>query len=192
MTIAILGWGSLVWDPRELPHYGPWRTGGPMLPIEFSRVSGDSRLTLVIDSSAVAVATRYAVSPRSDIVDAVEDLRQREGTGRRSIGFVIAGTGDNSRAKFGEQVDVMKPVVDVMKPVAAWCNENELEACVWTALLPNFRAELEVDFSVEAAISYLQRLGKSARENALRYVRNAPPEVDTPLRREISQRWPAS
>ncbi len=185
MNIAILGWGSLVWDPRDLPHYGPWITGGPVLPIEFSRVSGDGRLTLVIDPSAVPVATRYAISPRSDISDAVEDLRQREGTGRKNIAFMIAGTGHNARAEFQGQVDVLQTV-------AAWCKEKRLEACVWTALLPNFRADLEVDFSVEEAIKYLQRLGMSARENALRYIRNAPPEVDTPLRREVSQRWPAS
>ena len=44
MKIAILGWGSLVWDSRQLPHSGEWHTGGPVLPIEFSRVSKDGRL----------------------------------------------------------------------------------------------------------------------------------------------------
>jgi hypothetical protein len=50
MNIAILGWGSLVWDQRVLPTESEWNSEGPRLPIEFSRVSQDGRLTLVIDS----------------------------------------------------------------------------------------------------------------------------------------------
>jgi hypothetical protein len=39
MRIAILGWGSLIWDPRDLPISGPWQCGGSVIPIEFSRIS---------------------------------------------------------------------------------------------------------------------------------------------------------
>jgi hypothetical protein len=49
LKIVILGWVSLIWDPRGLPREGPWQEGGPIFPIEFSRVSNDCRLTLVID-----------------------------------------------------------------------------------------------------------------------------------------------
>ena len=55
MNIAILGWGSLVPDPRGLPIAGGWHQGGPILPIEFSRISKDGQragcLTLVIDEA---------------------------------------------------------------------------------------------------------------------------------------------
>ena len=50
MSTAILGWGSLIWDPRDLQqHIGPWLKLGPVLPIESSRVSSGRWLTLVID-----------------------------------------------------------------------------------------------------------------------------------------------
>jgi len=104
---------------------------------------------------------------------------------RRNIGFITIATGENSQTEFQDQCDVLEPI-------AAWCHAQELTGCVWTALLPNFRAELEIDFSVAEAVRYLERLGKSARENALKYIQNAPPEVDTPVRREVSLRWPAS
>jgi hypothetical protein len=176
MTIVILGWGSLVWDPRDLPHYGPWQLEGPMLPIELSRVSTDGRLTLVLDSSAQDVGTRYAQSPRTNIHDAIADLQQRESTTRKNIGFVVNAS-ERSTDEFAQRID-------------EWCTRKSFAGCVWTALRPNFEEKTTEAFSVENAVRYLERLGKSARENALKYIRNAPAEVDTPVRREVMRRWP--
>ena len=48
MKIAILGWGSLVWNPRNLSIINSaWHPDGVLLPIEFARISRDGRLTLV-------------------------------------------------------------------------------------------------------------------------------------------------
>ena len=81
MKIVILGWGSLVWDPRQLPLKTAWKLHGPKLPIEFSRVSRDARLTLVIDpDNGTEVPTRFALSTRTEMPDAIADLRDREGT----------------------------------------------------------------------------------------------------------------
>ena len=50
MKIAILSWGSLLWQPKDLQFNQEigWSNNGPMLPIEFARISKDGRLTLVI------------------------------------------------------------------------------------------------------------------------------------------------
>lgn len=90
MNIAILGWGSLIWDKRDLPIVGDWQAGGPVLPIEFSRVSGDGRLTLVIDEQNGAdVTTRYARSERVNLSEAVASLQKRENNPpKERIGFV--------------------------------------------------------------------------------------------------------
>jgi hypothetical protein len=39
VKIAILAWGSLIWDRRDLQIAGDWQAGGPIVKIEFSRVS---------------------------------------------------------------------------------------------------------------------------------------------------------
>jgi hypothetical protein len=48
MKIAIVGWGSLIWDPRDL------HLATAILPIEFSRISDNGRLTLVVDERYAA------------------------------------------------------------------------------------------------------------------------------------------
>ena len=55
--IACIAWGSLVWDPRELPVTAVWRRDGPALPIEFARCSVDRRITLVIDPGSPELDT---------------------------------------------------------------------------------------------------------------------------------------
>ena len=58
--IACLGWGSLIWDPKDLPIESGWHTDGPHLPVEFTRVSGGERLTLVITEGALPVSVLWS------------------------------------------------------------------------------------------------------------------------------------
>src|SRR5579872_7505583 len=55
MKIAILGWGSLLWEPGEFFNewITAWQPDGPELDIEFSRISRKrgGALTLVIDET---------------------------------------------------------------------------------------------------------------------------------------------
>jgi hypothetical protein len=176
MKIVIIGWGSLIWDPRELPREGTWIQPGPLLPIEFSRVSSDARLTLVIDPShGEKLPTRYVGSPRSDISDAIADLKDREGTATRHIGFVDL-THDKSRAA----VDI------IAKGIREWAATAGIDGVVWTDLPSNFDEETGLAFSLEVAERYLRGLPKTAAEKARKYINNAPSEVNTPLRRHLS------
>ena len=64
MKIAILAWGSLIWQPKDLlldTEFG-WKEDGPILPIEFARISKDGRLTLVITKNGTKVPVLYALS----------------------------------------------------------------------------------------------------------------------------------
>jgi hypothetical protein len=89
MKIAILAWGSLVWDPRELPVSGKAQKKGPTLPIEFSRVSKDKRLTLVIDEkNGAPVESLFFESADNDLDQAIAHLKDREETKTDNIGFV--------------------------------------------------------------------------------------------------------
>jgi len=155
-----------------------------MLQIEFSRVSSDCRLTLVIDSVAGALCpTRYVLSPRTDLADTIEDLRRREGTSLKYIGYFDNRRNKNSRTQYHNQVDVVPSL-------RQWCINYQIDAVVYTALPSNFLDEISVTFSVDAAIAFLKGLAKTSRENALKYIRNAPEEVITPVRSRVSKVWP--
>lgn len=90
MRIAYLGWGSLVWNPKTLPIVGTWENGGPVLPIEFSRISSDGRLTLVIDEvHGMNIETLFAVFDVDEQSAAIEQLMNREGClNTKNIGSV--------------------------------------------------------------------------------------------------------
>jgi hypothetical protein len=94
MKSAILAWGSLVWDPGDLKVAADFVANGPLLPIEFCRVSDDGRLTLVVDETFGSVCTTYsAPSALEDLDGAIENLRLRERTKAREVGFVELASG---------------------------------------------------------------------------------------------------
>lgn len=169
--IALLGWGSLLWEPNEAfdAHHGPWESGGPILKLEFSRKSQTrlNALTLVIDEvhgSQTTVA--YSLSSRFDVDDAIIDLRCREGTTLKNIGFVRKDTGRHQCRSEG-----------IHKSIDEWAVSKKMDAVVWTDLASNFEG-----FSVPAAIAHIQGLEPKAKVKAAEYVWRAPEFVDTKLR----------
>jgi hypothetical protein len=181
MNIAILGWGSLVWDSRNLRLASNWIDGGPTLPIEFSRVSDNGRLTLVIDERHGAdVPTRYNRSAFSDLDEAITDLQKREGTPvRNRIGFI-----DVARDLTCEQALASHPIA--YGRIRAWAKDQRFDAVVWTAIGPRFQEKIGVPFSVDAAVRYLVGLQEPTRTLAVDYIRKAPAEVVTPVRRKAA------
>jgi hypothetical protein len=81
MRIAIFAWGSLIWNRRELAIMEDFKPGGPLLPVEFCRVSGGGRLTLVVDEAFGASCQTYvAESACGDLDAALRNLWMREGS----------------------------------------------------------------------------------------------------------------
>jgi hypothetical protein len=177
MSVVVLGWGSLIWNSGKLPLRGGWEQNGPTLPIEFSRISRDGRLTLIIDDeNGATVPTRFAKSPRTELQDAIDDLWDREGKPlKASIGFLDRSSGAG-RARLPA----------VRQAINAWATERDFEAVIWTDLSSNFREKEKQEYSPEAAGTYLERLRISSPkvfEKAVEYIANAAPEVDTAARR---------
>jgi hypothetical protein len=175
--IAILGWGSLLWDTRPkfsafMKHCGPWLRGGPSLPLEFSRISKSrgGALTLVIDAdNGTETIVSHCVSTRKRSSDVIEDLRVREGPTRKEwIGSL--------RTPFEK--------ARYFHAIHAWALSHGFDDVVWTDLPPNFCA-FRQPFSVEAAVAYVEGLDAGGKAMAREYLKRAPGFVQTPVRHAL-------
>lgn len=179
--IAILGWGSLLWDARpdfDVLH-DQWREDGPVLKIEFSRISTSrsGALTLVLDPiNGAANQVAYCVSKRSNLSQAVEDLRLRESTILKNIGFVEAN---------GTKYSCNLESVD---SITTWASVKKLTGVVWTDLPSNFVEKTGEPFSPERALAYMDALDDEGEKAALEYIRKAPRSIRTPLREAYMHR----
>jgi hypothetical protein len=186
MRIAILGWGSLINEPRGLPITGEWQKDGPMLWIEFSRISKRGAragcLTLVIDErSDEEVRTLYVVSARTDLAQAIADLQAREGTLPDDIGFCEVTSGRFAPNAFNRHPKSCERI-------RAWAQTKGFSAVVWTALPRRFQDVVGIPFSPIAALRYVNDLPAPTKENALRYIHTAPEQTMTPFRRLLLER----
>ncbi len=180
VRIAILAWGSLIWSPRSLSFVGEWQHGGPVLPIEFSRIAVNRRLTLVIDEKdGVDVRTRYALCGHSTLDDAITNLQEREGTpNRHHIGFFDARADEMSAWALSDHPNACVRIKE-------WIESRSFDAVVWTALPRTFERNTGESYAVEAAIRFLESLPPVEKTVAEEYILNAPEEVRTPFRRRF-------
>lgn len=186
MKIAILGWGSLLWDKRPEfdEQHEEWQFDGPNLKIEFSRVSKtrNGALTLVLDiKNGRGCQVAYAFSKRKNPDDAICDVRSREGTTLKNVGFHFA---DNSRKQAREE--------EVLKTVRNWASDKKIDVVIWTDLESNFQEKsgCKKPFSIEAALCHIQALDSQGKAKAVEYIWRTPAFVATPFREALRlQPW---
>jgi len=181
MKIAILAWGSLIWDPRTLKFdiTVGWVANGPKLPIEFARISGDGRLTLVIKEGCVEVQTYYGISLYSEIDEAVLDLALREGCQKKRIGII------NKTERFD-----VKFSNSIHDRIYSWLSNNkDIDAVIWTDLRSNFNDKLGFEFTETQALNYLKYLNLDTKILAEEYIRKAPKEINSALRQMIENEF---
>ena len=156
---------------------GAFSDDGPRLPIEFSRVAKDGRVTLVIDEHARPIVTWAVGLAVDDLEAAIEALGRREriGPARWStwIGAQTAGEPLETRGEAS---------ASTRASVAAWLPESGFDAVVWTAL-PSRRPDGAFAApTTRALVDHLRGLEGEARARAEEYIRRAPATVATERR----------
>ena len=178
--IAVIGFGSLLWDLDDLAPKvsGEWKMyEGPILPLEFSLVSRKRHyaLALVIDYGDGAPCPTCVIdSVRSKIGAAIVDLANRERMDPTNIGFVDRNTGESHSHR-----------EETRNTLWNWIEDSNYDGAVWTDGERNFEALTGRAFSLQTAQDHLRSLQGISLEEARRYIRNAPARVETPLRRAL-------
>jgi hypothetical protein len=174
--IAILGWGSLLWDNSALQfdqQHDDWKPDGPVLKLEFSRksVSRLNALTLVIDAvHGQKCQVAYALSRRRTAEEAKADLRAREKTAAQNIGYVFAD-GSRHHGRDAHSVDA----------ILQWAKDKRIDFVLWTDLPGSFDV-VPADEFLKSAVHHLQELSPEGKAKAAEYIWRAPDFIQTPLR----------
>lgn len=169
MEIVCLGWGSLIWDARELACDGTWRLDGPYLPIEFARQSSDGRITLVIHESFHTVQSLWTIMNVENLEQAIESLRRREKTAPSHIHYISLND---------------TPANDVENEVLTWMEEKQFDCAIWTGLPPKFSDTNGKIPTIDELFEYFER----KKENLLNieeYIRKAPEQIQTAYRNQL-------
>lgn len=175
MKIVVLGWGSLIWDPRNLLVVGEWFRDGPYIPIEFARISKDGRLTLVLFPRARKSQVLWAYMDTEDLNYAIENLRIRERTISQKIGFIDMKLGTYRCKVIPELIDRVKK----------WACKKKINAVIWTDLNSNFEKMKRTNFTPENIIKHLEKLSPFQKNKAEIYIRRTPLQIRTNIREII-------
>lgn len=182
MRIGILAWGSLVYDWRDLKiENDQWFSDGPMLPIEFARISKKSKkLTLVICPVFNEIQTHYTISKCTTIEEAINELADREETDVENIGCINFKKGT---------IETKKMKTELKKTFSLWNSQHNFDALIWTDLNENFLPRFKKPFSLEASIEYLESLLSKPElfKDASDYILKTPEQTATKHRKALTE-----
>ena len=174
MKIACLGWGSLIWDPRELPIQKEWFQDGPIIQVEFARKSSNGRITLVLTPDVVPVQSLWAVMDSTELEQAKKSLSEREGINYENHPDWIGGWVDGTQNP------------NMISDLAQWAASRDIDGVVWTALPAKFD-NADGTPTENQIVEYLGSLEGQVRDGAKKYVERAPKQIDTTYRRKIEK-----
>lgn len=147
MKIAYFAWGSLLWNSDGLDLETKWKKTNIHLPLNFSRISdsGKGRLTLVIDNiNGVPNPIYYAITYTTNLNIAIKNLKIREGTISKYIGFINL---KNDSSRYSDRL-----TQNDIKILTSFAKKHKIDAIIWTDLYPNFK-----NFSTENALKYIEK-----------------------------------
>jgi hypothetical protein len=172
--IAVLGWGSLFWDPRELVLENPWTEDGPLIRVDYLRRSSRNRVTLVLHETGREVPSLWTSYAGDNWTRVRDMLVVREGvTGQPEV-IQHWTTGGGERANIAG--------------LPVWAGGKGADHVLWTGLPPRWdRIDGRLP-TLEQVVGFLGGLRPDRHHAAEEYVRRTPAQIMTPIREAIQAR----
>lgn len=165
--IVYLAWGSLYWNPEDLPIKNWIPATSLQLPLEFSRISdkGKGRLTLVIDEkNGTYNKIWYSETSLKDVNKAINALKKREHTIKDNIAYT------NLKTNRKRVINTPKHVVNLIED---WAQSNNIDTVIWTDLKSNWKDIMHTDYTIERAYQYFTNSELVVRLAILEYIYKA-------------------
>lgn len=171
MKIAVICWGSIVWDKGSLKTLGDWKSDGPELALEFCRLSSfgksKEKVILALNESSPRCVTYWDLLVATDLKTARNNLRDREGAVTDDIETFTRNQNPLSTAAV--QID-------------SWLKLHpEIDAVVWTGLESNWSKYRHTKFSTDDLIQYFDSK-KDSLVKIKEYFDKAPTQILTAAR----------
>lgn len=181
--IAIIGFDCMVNQPKNLKSIiSKWQNGGPTISVELTRISKDGRLTPVIDSNNGSdIKTVFSVLKVKNLNRAILEVAKRQGiTNNDKVGYI-----DLKNNLVNGEIFRRQP--EATRKIALWARDNGFNAVVWNGLGVKFKDAINIPFSYENAMIYLNSLNRDQKSKAIKYINSLPKFVDTNLRKFIKE-----
>lgn len=176
--VTFIGWGSLLWNYDTLKIIDTWKhTTSLKLPLEFSRISMDGRMTLVIDKiNGLDNGIYYGDSEIEDVNLAINILKKREKTVSANIAYFNL---KNNKFRFNNTPP------EIAKRILQWGVKNNKSAIIWTDINNNWKEIRGVNYSIENAMEYFEEQDINTRMRIIVYIYGATIEagIKTPFSR---------
>ncbi len=172
--IAILSFGGLVKNGAKLIK-GKWTNKGtPSLPLEACRVSKSGRLVLAIsEQNGVNNQVYAAISKHTNISQALKAFMDAEKIGEKQIGVI-----DLSSKTASERAN---KIPNIARAIAQWAKKSNVDCVIWNSLSQKFKDAINIPFSVQAAVNYIQGQPAKVKKLQVEYLKNIPAGIDTPV-----------
>ena len=174
MKIAIISFGSLATKGSNLVKTKFTNKNAPQLPIELCRISKSGKLVLAInEENGVSNNVFYAIAKDTSLNKVIPAFMSKENIGENQIGVV------DLIAKVASKRANQYP--NVSRNVAKWAKAQKIDAVVFNMLGRRFKDVINVPFSAQNAINYVNGQDAKTKIEQVNYLKSIPAGIDTPV-----------
>lgn len=176
-TIALIAFGSLLNNSEGL-DIGLWKEDGPILPLEFCRVSSRLNLTLAINEKIGTFnSTHWSLFKQKSLKSVLPAFVKREKIREEFISKSV-GIIDVKNKLFTE--GATKYSEKLLNDIINWAKNKKIDYVVFSSLSPRFKDATGIPFSPEKALMFIQSLPPKNKKLAVEYIKNT--KIITPFR----------